>query len=317
MSAETNQASCVLRASSIGSAALLAARALGNGVVQGVYGSAINIATSGTMVCLVTQACGKGPLNVTLGIPGGRPMTSLGVEPGDAVAFAGETIVVGRALAVALDSAAHYSPRQRLPMPLVPEAVMNRNIAVARETGLAFGRLQGLGSLLATGRLVEPLGIFADAAARRIERLVETLRGERPGLTAAVRELVGLGPGLTPSSDDVLAGMVLLMLLYSRNSGATRVASEVFAGAIVAEAAGRTTMLSEAFLKQAADGRGSEALMALCEAVLAGESEDVARSTMRVLACGETSGTDAVLGVVLGGQLCLGGESRSRRDSHW
>jgi len=149
--------------------------------------------------------------------------------------------------------------------------------------------------------------MFASAALPRIVRLERALRAdERRKLTAAVRELVGLGPGLTPSSDDMLAALVLLCMLYSKNlEGGQRLPVPI-AQAVASLPPGRTTVLSEEFLRQAAQGRGNERVMRLCSAVLTGGHESVDRETKRVLGIGETSGTDAVLGIVLGTLFCLG-----------
>jgi hypothetical protein len=123
----------------------------------------------------------------------------------------------------------------------------------------------------------------------------------------AVSELLGLGPGLTPSSDDMLSGLMLQCSLYSRNRGYLRDATRLVCRAVEAGSGGRTTRLSEEFLRQAAQGRANEPVMRLCEASLTAGREEVSRETKRILAIGETSGTDIALGVVLGGMLCTRG----------
>lgn len=122
----------------------------------------------------------------------------------------------------------------------------------------------------------------------------------------AVGELVGLGPGLTPSSDDMLSGLVLLCVLYARSRGSLLGAGRLISEATAERAQGRTTALSEECLRQAALGRGNEPVMRLCEALLTSKPKIVERETMRVLTIGETSGTDIALGVVLGTMLCTG-----------
>ena len=102
---------------------------------------------------------------------------------------------------------------------------------------------------------VKNLNIFASSALRRIVRLEQAFRSEkRNELKDAVSELIGLGPGLTPSSDDMLAGLVLLCILYWKNSGHAQCASRLVAQLLAEEARGRTTILSEEYLRQAAFG---------------------------------------------------------------
>ena len=45
--------------------------------------------------------------------------------------------------------------------------------------------------------------------------------------------------------------------------------------------------------------------MRLCAALLTGGRKSVERETRRVLLIGETSGTDTVLGIVLGTMFCI------------
>lgn len=67
-----------------------------------------------------------------------------------------------------------------------------------------------------------------------------------PGPAPLVRLLAGMGPGLTPSGDDVLAGYVAgLVLLHGLRKKATRIAED---------AAARTTSLSATLLRHAALG---------------------------------------------------------------
>lgn len=71
-----------------------------------------------------------------------------------------------------------------------------------------------------------------------------------PGPAPLVRALAGLGPGLTPSGDDELAGCVAgLVLLHGLRKRATRIAEE---------AAARTNSLSATLLRHAALGEVPE-----------------------------------------------------------
>ena len=102
-------------------------------------------------------------------------------------------------------------------------------------------------------------------------------RSWRPGT------LVGLGPGLTPAGDDVLAAMLLTLSAVPGTQSAVR--------ALVAETApllARTTALSATLLRHAAAGRGIPEVTELVDA-LAG-SGDLAAATARLLAVGHSSG---------------------------
>lgn len=150
--------------------------------------------------------------------------------------------------------------------------------AILRAEGLAHGSMRGLGALLR-------LGLRADGAVARLKDAVA--RGDRAALRAAAVALIGRGPGATPAGDDLLAGV-----------GAVHrwVAIEV-----AALAAGRTTAVSEALLRDVAAGRPPWPLAAL---VAAERPAEVAAATRRLCGVGGSSGTDALVGVY----LALGGE---------
>jgi hypothetical protein len=243
-------------------------------------------------------------------------MSSLGIRNGDKVMVQDSRLEFGNGRRVLLGSARIYSPKSRFTAPLLEEREVAANLEVVRKAALHYGNRAGLGQLLALVRpgvgraTASDLNVFASAALPRMVRLEQAFRSEeRERLTDAVLELIGLGPGLTPSSDDMLAGLVLLCVLYAKNYGRAQHATRLLAQTVAAEARGRTTILSEEFLRQAALGRGNEPVVRLCTALLTGGRESAERETKQVLAIGATSGTDTVLGVVLGTIFCMGGPS--------
>lgn len=121
------------------------------------------------------------------------------------------------------------------------------------------------------------------------------------GDVGAVREqaakLSGLGPGLTPSGDDYLAGTMLALWALHHPQ------CDRFCDAIVAAASDRTTQLSRAFLEAAgrgqADRRWHELLLTL--SAPARGSADAVRDAVAVISrVGATSGLDMLLGFAQG-----------------
>jgi hypothetical protein len=114
-----------------------------------------------------------------------------------------------------------------------------------------------------------------------------------PGLTAAVLDLLGRGPGLTPAGDDLLAG--LLVGLAGRPD-----LRDPMAAAVLAAAPRRTTWLSAELLAHAAHGRAAPVVVAVADA-LAGDGDDDAlpRALPALLAVGHTSGAALARGLLL------------------
>jgi len=314
----SSQFSCsILEASSIGNVAYARLKNGEEGTVHGVFDKAINILLSGALVSLVPGSVQKGPLNVILRMPVGQTrMSGLGVSVGDKVKVHGVALELSDHILILLGSARIYSFKQTFTVPILSNDEIEANKEVMRKTALLFGNMAGLGQLLAiipqeTAKTpVKNLNIFASSALRRIVRFEQAFCSEkRNPLKESISELIGLGPGLTPSSDDMLAGLVLLCVLYEKNSGCAQHASRLAAKLVAEEAHGRTTLLSEEYLKQAALGRGNEQAMRLCTALLTESGKSVERETRRMLEIGESSGTDTVLGIVIGTTLCLSKKS--------
>ncbi len=128
--------------------------------------------------------------------------------------------------------------------------------------------------------------------------------GEREVVAAAVETLAGWGPGLTPSGDDFLAG-VMLGLHYlgssvTKSDTLAPAAVSDFVSTIYEAAAPRTNRVSRAFLAAARDGLADERWHRLLGAVRGTDARAVRLAARDVLAFGATSGRD-----MLGGFLWL------------
>ncbi|MDP8921528.1 MAG: DUF2877 domain-containing protein [Chloroflexota bacterium] len=138
---------------------------------------------------------------------------------------------------------------------------------------------------------------------RALMAAAELVRGWRVGdrqlvQTAATR-LSGLGPGLTPSGDDLLAGFLV---------GVQRVghrAKPVLGVAVVVATRGTTTDIAIARVRHAANGLIEERLEDVLAAVLIGDGTDLESAVRRAATWGHTSGVDTLVGLCLGLRLGL------------
>jgi hypothetical protein len=307
----------IIEASSIGRIAYSRLERHPEGIIQGVYRTAINILFDGELVSLVPEKVQRGPINITLKLPLGLPnLFSLEVKVGNKVKIHDFTLNLGEGNIVSFGSASIYSPNQRFKNSILAYHEIEANVEVMRRTAMLFGKMAGLGDLLSTitaekaGEKVKSLNIFSSFALPRIIQLEQAFQSEKESdLKNAVRGLIGFGPGLTPSSDDMLAGLVLFCVLYEKNCERAKPVSKLIAQAIMKEVQGRTTPLSEEYLKQASSGRGNEPIIRLCAALLTKGPQQVERDTRGVLEIGETSGTDIILGIIIGAMLSLGKQS--------
>jgi hypothetical protein len=125
-------------------------------------------------------------------------------------------------------------------------------------------------------------------------KLTERVRSGDP-LSSAVAALVGAGPGLTPSGDDVLCGVLLGLRVHGSPSAA--MVPKLWSA--VRSRLASTTSLSAALLIEAAQGYAVPPVVRLAEALVAGDEASVAAAAQVVLTVGHTSGAD-LLGGLLG-----------------
>jgi hypothetical protein len=133
-------------------------------------------------------------------------------------------------------------------------------------------------------------------ARSRIERLrgwmTARMQGEAQGPPPA--DLLGLGPGLTPSGDDLLCGALVALRAVAQESVARELYAEI---ASVGPAA--TCPLSGAFLAAAGEGLAAEPLHAAIAAMLQARNEAAASHVEALGGIGHTSGWDALAGALL------------------
>jgi hypothetical protein len=105
-----------------------------------------------------------------------------------------------------------------------------------------------------------------------------------------IEGLVALGPGLTPSCDDFLCGVMATLIYLNHGEIAARLAASVLP---VAER--ETSLISAAYLRCAAKGHASAVLYDAIESVLHG-GRDLEACLDAVHAVGHTSGWDSLVG---------------------
>lgn len=214
----------------------------------------------------------------------------------------GYVLRLSEALDIEFDAATLEPPAR--PGPTYPNLAEISNQGPVFTRGVdALGLLRerdledGLGCLQTLDQLA--MGGTANVVIRSlIDWWIARLRGSADGPPPI--DLLGRGPGATPSGDDILAGLQLALLRTTSGLRQDRVRE---AGRdIVAESTERTTDISTALLAQAAQGRAANRFEAALSAVLAMENDDHdwEYAVLDAAALGHTSGVDHLVGLLLG-----------------
>jgi hypothetical protein len=122
----------------------------------------------------------------------------------------------------------------------------------------------------------------------------------------AAERIVGLGPGLTPSGDDILAGLLVALRILGGSVPGGRAAiwlADWLGAAVTAHADTRTTALSATLLHCAAKGQAAIEVAAVLRGI-AGQAE-LRPAVRRLLGAGHTSGADLTWGLLAGCRAAL------------
>jgi hypothetical protein len=214
---------------------------------------------------------------------------------------------------VVLGEAATWEPRPRI-HPVVPRDLVSR-LRAARSTVVAEGAGESLLPLLWTsGADADGLQPGLARAAGVPARLLRDAAsgGDAASVTRAARGLAGLGPGLTPSGDDLLAGFAAAWILVGESLGLDGAARELVTEAIFAGAERGASPLGRVWLDHALRGEIPEPMTRFVAALLIPEPRDLGADVRGALAVGASSGTDWMVGFLLAAAAILDATAQGR-----
>ena len=260
----------------------------------------------GAVVCVGGPSIGRGAMNVPCD-GGDSGIWSGLVTVGETVVSSGDGwLLIGGRVSVDFGKAGVWEPATFRPV----------------SRGILIGRLAALTALVSTdapdggyGPLIPRLigaseeggpcrgstsgALMAEALFRGARDFRDWLRGRLEGDSRsepgdAVRDLIGLGVGLTPSGDDFLGGALLALRALRHDVVADRLSDW-----LLPLLPARTGAVSAAHLACAAAGRGGEAVHAALEALSAMDGGGAEAAIGILAGYGHSSGWDILAGMVI------------------
>lgn len=265
----------------------------------------------GQVFCLADSRLGEGPLTMGVEIPSDVTLGDLGVREGCHLESDGVDLRLGRAIVLQTSGMSTWAP-ELVRKTATPNELLRR-INTLMNLVRPLLPSDGLGPIiphladLAIGELptIKLMNAAAQSAVSCISKLSDGLiRLDHESVDQAVSGLVGLGPGLTPSGDDLLAGM--LVALLAMPDTASQPSVDLLARCVTRHAAEKTNRISSAMLEQSAKGNGSAAQHRLLRCLLGVDTQpDISRATLELIQVGHTSGWDTLAGILLGIHVSL------------
>lgn len=252
---------------------------------------------AGSVVFLSTEAF-HGPLTLNLS---GDPAPLLRLTPGEPALITGEGVVFpAHDLEVLTGEALRWQasalPGRRLSAGRVRARLRDTiEQATAAEPDLNLAP----GLLLELRRLMARTPISGDAGGpflALMKRLSRALHENQPlAVGAALQECLGRGPGLTPSGDDLVLGLLLALGRWGADLGVS-VPIDAFGPELTTAAERQTTLLAANLIACAADGQADERLVTALDGIVVGEL-DPADCSAYLRSWGSSSGIDALAGM--------------------
>ena len=272
---------------------LLARRALcggRRGRIAAVFERSFYAAFDDDWVCVGVNGIGSGPLHVLY-----NGIVPLALSPGQEIVVADGMISVGGLALADLDVARTWRPEAP---PRWTRETLHAGLLAADALWHVAPEEQGLASAGFAQR-TGPQSRVLVAAAPGLEALARLIEAGRRGQRASphdaglVADLIGLGPGLTPSGDDLLGGA--MAALASLGLFETR---DALWDALRAHLL-RTNDISAAHLRSGALGYVAAALHAAINATMAGQVDRIGPALVAVSSIGHSSGQDAFAGALI------------------
>jgi hypothetical protein len=308
---DSSETSLPIRALSIGSHVLnLTTDGSLSGKIHSCFSNSINVLFPDDEMVNISDHSRAiyGPLNIVLDVPSGISLASFNLKPGEPVHANRESFELSPSLTIVTNGAEVYRSKHEFCLPCGNLSDIERNILRLESTVRKFGRFEsGLRSLLGSFGSDNPkVAPFGERICVGVGSLL-SLAYERnlEGINRSAHALIGMGPGLTPSADDLLCGFMFACYLLMENLGGDLKFIRRMNEVILAQSA-QTTIISRNFLRLAAVGDGIKPCVSVIEKLLTYNSDyNLEHAVVDLLSIGVTSGTDTGIGIILGSRLAL------------
>ncbi|MBT9154008.1 MAG: hypothetical protein DDT39_00673 [Firmicutes bacterium] len=301
-----------MHALSIGSAVqeFIKANSLCGAKVHSVFHRTVNLVLPGGRI--VACSCGcvpQHPANITTSFACDDAALHDHVQLNALVVVERQALRVG-SLEIDLQGAATYVPTDWKAIRLCTSMDWAAHLpACVDEASCTLGSI-GLGVLLPFLRTSLPRSDVTSPHAEPLLRLVwqqlgllaDALRQNEAMLPSA-RRLIGLGPGLTPAGDDLLAGVLASMFAVSAAGRQLSPALDKLRLGLYEESHGLTPDLSREMLYYASKGQLTAVAEDVLSCMLQGKPLADSPSVSAMARYGATSGADQFVGLVVGLRL--------------
>jgi len=309
-----------LQAVSVGPSVLENRGCQKNGIVHTVFQRVVNIAWSDGSLSSISRAdMSNGPGNIVTNLPSTSNFTCYGIKPGT-LAFLDTDLgflQIG-SIYISLKNCTYWhSPLAQIKQPIAPSCIKSNleeiiTWLINKSDFKSYPALIQLCPYLYSIKNgnhhpapdFDPLLILAAEALGTLLPALST--NHQKNIKDATLALLGLGPGLTPSGDDYVTGLLLSLAAVSDYlPDNLKLALEYLRLVVKGFAAEYTNRISLQMLLFAVEGLGSELMDKVICLLLFGvpANNSLIKAILDLIAVGASSGFDQLLGILSGAIL--------------
>jgi len=245
-------------------------------------------------ICITNKGIGRGPLVINSKAPETNNWIASGVKVGDRIIFWGATLYHSSFRFNFCNAFLWVPSPLELPgLPLIIEKNLSYVGSVQETSG--FKNLTYIHAL----DPIEKLRIW-------LKRSFLILNGCISNPPKEVKILVGLGPGLTPSGDDFLGGVLLVLRLIDKTGMASKLWDFIFE-----TVSDSTNRISAAHLFAASQGSATESVHQFLNSLFEVKADKIISLKDVVSKIGHTSGSDIMLGCQMALEVWIETEKQS------
>jgi hypothetical protein len=260
------------------------------GRVTALFERSFYIQTDDNWICFGALSLSLGPLNLQTDAPTNINWQASGLQLDDPVKVSATHIHVGNRFAFSYRDAEPWQPD---PMTNFDNTTIAAGLATLTKQAHDMAPAEGLATFIFPNSSLTTALPSATTEIAKIKNFIGARHSNAEDILEPVTALIGLGPGLTPSGDDFLGGIMIALNLLEEVEKCRVLASAV------ENAASATNDISRAHLNAAAQGVGAEPLHATIGDVISNRNHALKASLERLDAIGHCSGWDALTGVVI------------------
>lgn len=269
-----------------------------HGRIAAVFNSSFYIESDAGYICIGNDNFEPSALNLVTKAPADTNWSASGLRPNEVVIVRASTIAVANQFLFLMANASTWSP---VPVSCWSIADLEFGINTVRCAAASHVGSDGLGRMLIPGFKPGDKHLVCTAAQKPIASLqnwlttaIKTPKKMTRLDLKLVHQLIGLGPGLTPSGDDFVGGMMIAL----HATGETNICRHLWQQ-IQYNAEDATNPISYAHIKAASKGKGCQSIHRTLSAILTGCPSAIRNCLANVDRIGHTSGWDIVTGMII------------------